>query len=52
MAMRPIEAAVASDEPQTAAKPEQAKIELIASAPGMRRKSALAASNSPPVRPE
>jgi hypothetical protein len=47
-----MDAAVASGLPQTAAKPEQAKIELMASAPGMRRRSALAASNSPPVRPE
>ncbi len=49
--MRPMAAAVASDEPQTAAKPEQAKTEEIASAPGMRRRTALAASKRPVVRP-
>ncbi len=47
--MRPIDAAVASEEPQTAANPEQARIEEMASAPGTRRRSALAATKSPPV---
>jgi hypothetical protein len=44
-------AAVARDEPHTAAKPEQAKIDEIANAPGIRLKIAFAASNKPPVNP-
>ena len=42
-AMRPIAAAVASEEPQTAAKPEQAKIDEIAKAPGTRFNTDFAA---------
>ena len=39
----PIAAAMAREEPQTAARPEQGKIDEIASAPGIRRSRALAA---------
>ena len=49
--MRPMAAAQARLEPHTAAKPEQAKIDEMASAPGILRSTAFAASNSPVVRP-
>ncbi len=44
-------AAVAIDDPERAAKPEQAKIDEIASPPGNRARNTLAASNSPAVSP-
>ena len=50
--MRPIAAAQASEEPETAAKPEQAKTAEIASPPGILRRTTLAASKSPVVSPE
>ncbi len=52
IAIRPIAAAQARDEPDTAAKPEQAKMDEIANPPGSLRSASLAASNSPPVIPE
>ena len=49
--MRPMAAAVASEEPERAAKPEQAKMDEIARPPGNRARNTFAASNNPAVRP-
>ena len=51
MAIRPMAAAVATEEPDTLAKAEQAKIDEIARPPGSRASSTLAAAKSPPVMP-